>query len=92
MEYKDKMAGSESESEPQPDKGGRDDTFFLPEAMLKGVDVNPGDVLEFKVVGKSPEGEIEVEYNQGEAKDASFADDLHKEMASPTESQPQGGM
>lgn len=42
----------------------REDTYFLPQGALpKGMKVEAGDILEFKVVGQGKDGEIEVEYN-----------------------------
>lgn len=56
-------------TEEQPQAAEREDTFFIsPDHLSKYLDpasVNPGDILEFKVVGRDSNGEIEVEYNTG---------------------------
>jgi hypothetical protein len=65
-------APAPEEQEPtgeQTQEAGREDTFFISSDMLsKHLDpasVNPGDVLEFKVVGRDANGDVEVEYNTG---------------------------
>lgn len=79
MEYPNKDNGD------KPDAKGseRDDTFFLP----KGITGEPGDILTFRVVGATPEGETEVEQIK-EDSGPSFGDDLHKEMANPSTQEP----
>lgn len=50
---------------------GRTDTMFIHPDMLGGLDpesINAGDILEFKVVGRDADGDIEVEYNTGDNK------------------------
>ena len=61
----------EDQSQTPPEEGSREDTFFIASKMLsKYLDpesIKAGDVLEFKVVGKDADGDVEVEYNTGDS-------------------------
>lgn len=52
----------ESGDSPQ-DKSGeaREDTFFLPKDYPGAADMQPGDVKQIRVVGKTADGDVEVE-------------------------------
>lgn len=81
---------SEHPAETPPQEGGREDTFFIsPQHLSQYLDpesINAGDVLEFRVVGKDADGDIEVEYNTGEGGDKKdWKTDLHETMAEPGE-------
>jgi hypothetical protein len=63
-------AGDQLHSEGDGEEKTQQDTYFLPQGVIpEGMKVNPGDVLEFKVVGQSDKGEIEVSYHTGDDKE-----------------------
>lgn len=79
--------------EPQAPEGGENEhTMFISPEHLGGLDpssVNPGDILEFKVVGRDADGDIEVEYNKGEGgKDGSKMDKMKSEFSDHMEAAP----
>jgi hypothetical protein len=51
------------------DKGGREDTFFLPHEYPGASDLQPGDMLQLRVVGKDADGQCEVEVVHGDDKE-----------------------
>lgn len=69
------------------EEGSSSKTFFLPPESGCG-DCEPGEVIQLKVVGKTPEGELEVEYVGGDKGD-DWKSDLKQHMASTKEPQPQ---
>jgi hypothetical protein len=64
---------SNAESDTDSEEAG-DNTFFIPSDLAGGIEVKPGDILEFRVVGKSADGEVEVEHVKKED------DDMHSEL------------
>jgi len=82
--------GATNKSEVPPSPSGEEgmehesETLTVPASMLPGgMDANPGDILEFKVIGKEPDGGIQVEYNRdgGEKGEAPWKTDLKNSMA-----------
>lgn len=71
---------------------GRDDTYFLPKAVLKGQPFKSGDILKFKVVGEDQDGQVEVECLDGnDAKGEpkmSWQDDMRASVPPEAASQP----
>ena len=63
-----------SDAAPGPDDAGEADgeTLFIPETSLGGRTCEPGDVLTFTVVGKTSDGELEVELDK-ESTDEDYA-------------------
>jgi len=73
----------ESQSESMHEGSDESTMFIEPDMLPKGMDVNPGDVLEFKVVGKNSDGKVQISYNHDEeSKDdgSKWADGLKDEM------------
>ncbi len=72
------------EEAPAPETPEREDTFFIsPDHLSAHLDpesVKAGDVLEFKVVGRTADGELEVEYNTGGG-DGSKMDKMKSDLA-----------
>jgi len=61
--------------------------YLSPSMLPEGMKANPGDILEFKVVGTDQDGDIEITYNTGkDGKDDtdSWADDLKHDMSART--------
>jgi len=54
--------GGEPGDERQPPDGQREDTFYLPPDFPGSEMLNPGDMLQLRVVGKDGDGGIEVEH------------------------------
>jgi hypothetical protein len=86
-------AGTQEQTPPQEQAGDQTDSgesslFLTPDMLPKGMKVNAGDILEFKVVNPSdPDGHIEVVYNQGEGaeeKGESWEDSFRNEMSART--------
>lgn len=72
-----------SATAPAPEPRG--DTYFLPSAAVAGMEVKPGDVVKFRVVGSDEEGNIEVEYAQeGGSEDKGIEEFMREEMAKPS--------
>jgi len=67
--------------QPQEQMGKNEHTMFISPEHLGGLDpnsINPGDILEFKVVGRDKDGDIEVEYNTGDGGDSGSGMDKMK--------------
>jgi len=82
---------------PEQEAGQSDTSFFIsPEHLGQHLDpesVQPGDVLEFRVIGKDADGDIEVEYNTGGPKQSGMdkmKGDLAEHMAG-SEAEPEPG-
>lgn len=71
------------QSPPNPNQQPRQDTFFLPPGFPGADSLQAGDTLTLKVVGRSAEGELEVEPAQAnEDGESDWKQDLHQTMAS----------
>lgn len=81
----DTMPPPQEESMHEEDKKGYGSLYLSPEMLPEGMKVNPGDILEFKVVQADKDGDIEVTYNTGkeEGKDDmnEWENDFRKEMS-----------
>lgn len=87
--------GEQPEEQPveegAPQEAPNEHTLFISPEHLGGLDpndINPGDILEFKVVGRDADGDIEVEYNTGKGNESGMdrmKSDLREHMMQPTD-------
>lgn len=81
--------GDMHDSDMPPEKGN---LFLTPDMLPAGMKPNPGDILEFKVIGQDSDGDWEVSYRAPEGKgkeDTSWEDELTEKVkaaASPRSS------
>jgi hypothetical protein len=94
----DENYSSDTPPSPSGEEGGESETITVPPGMLpNGMEANPGDVLEFRVVGKTPEGGIQCEYNHGGMEDGMekekpWKTDLRNSMAAGNSAGGEEGM
>ena len=87
----------EAAGSPSPEEEGADGSggsFFISKEHLGSLNpasVKPGDVLEFKVVGLSADGELEVTYSNP-SKEGAGMDKMKNDLASHMSAGPEGEM
>jgi hypothetical protein len=69
---------SESPDESKMEGGDEKTVFIEPEMLPPGTKAEPGDILKFKVVGKTADGKIQIECAEG-GEDGQWADGLKQE-------------
>lgn len=88
MAYDHMGADEGGEEAPAATTEARNDTFFMPPDFPGAENLKAGDTVTLRVVGKSSDGEIEVEH-VGEPAESDWKTDLRSSMAGPSEGEPE---